>query len=54
VQNERQAVETYLKFNELEDILNGILNELVTERPQDPYLALRYERSTHTSIHIRA
>lgn len=41
VLNERQAVEGYLKFNELEEVLNGILNELVTDRPTDPYLSLR-------------
>ena len=40
LQEERKQIESYMKDNNLEDMLNDCINELVRERPEDPFLDL--------------
>ena len=40
--SERRLVEDYLENHQIEEIMNTILNELVMERPSDPYLQLSH------------
>lgn len=59
VVSERRLVEDYLKANDLEDALNSIVNDLVMERPADPYLSLSkclvdFSRSSRKIIDLRA
>ena len=59
VVSERRLVEEYLKLNELEDVLNGVINELVTDRPPDPFLSLSatlvdFSKSSKIIMDVRA
>ena len=40
VLNERQVIEDYLKTFCLEELLDEILNGVITERPKNPYIAI--------------
>lgn len=37
VDNEREEIENYVALHGLEPNLNGVVNEVVKERPEDPY-----------------
>lgn len=57
--SERKLVEDYLKTNDLEDVLNNVVNELVMERPADPYLSLSnvlvdYSKSSRKIVKLTA
>ena len=57
--NERHVIEDYIKQHELEDVLNGLINQLVVERPLDPYMSLResvvdYSKTTKKVLEVRA
>ena len=56
IENDRKQISDYMKMHHLEEVMNDVLNELVKDRPEDPFLdlAAMVESKSHLSGLITA